>query len=111
MILYLDASALVKRYVAERYSRETADLCGKAAIVATSLVTRAEVAAALAKAELPPERIEEFERAMDAMDAELPPLRAFVLPAGTPQAAAMLGFAWGGAAIDPVHPQDWWLAR
>ena len=43
----------------------------------------AKVAAALAKAELPPERIEEFERAMDAVDAELPPLRAFVLPAGT----------------------------
>ena len=49
----------------------------------------ARVAAALAKAELPPDRIEEFERAMDAMDTELPPLRAFVLPAGTPQAAAL----------------------
>ncbi len=48
-----------------------------------------KVAAALAKAELPPERIEAFERAMDAMDAELPALRAFVLPAGTPQAAAL----------------------
>ena len=50
MTLYLDASALVKRYVVERGSRETADLCGKAEIVATSLVSRAEVAAALAKA-------------------------------------------------------------
>ncbi len=48
--MYLDASALVKRYVAERGSRETADLCAKADIVATSLVSRAEVAAALAKA-------------------------------------------------------------
>jgi 3-dehydroquinate synthase len=42
----------------------------------------AKVAAALAKAELPPERIEEFERAMDAMDAELPSARW--LPAGAP---------------------------
>ncbi len=50
MILYLDASALVKRYVAERGSRETADVCARAEIVATSLVSRAEVAAALAKA-------------------------------------------------------------
>ena len=50
MIVYLDASALVKRYVAERGSRETAAVCAKAEIVATSLVTRAEVAAALAKA-------------------------------------------------------------
>lgn len=50
MIVYLDASALVKRYVAERGSRETADLCARADVVATSLVSRAEVAAALAKA-------------------------------------------------------------
>ena len=50
VILYLDASALVKRYVAEGGWRETADVCAKADIVATSLVSRAEVAAALAKA-------------------------------------------------------------
>jgi uncharacterized protein len=50
VILYLDASALVKRYVAESGSQETADVCAKADIVATSLVSRAEVAAALAKA-------------------------------------------------------------
>jgi predicted nucleic acid-binding protein len=50
VIVYLDASALVKRYVAERGSRETRELSGKADVVATSLITRAEVAAALAKA-------------------------------------------------------------
>jgi len=50
VIVYLDASALVKRYVAERGSRETAELCARADVVATSLVSRAEVAAALAKA-------------------------------------------------------------
>lgn len=50
MIVYLDASALVKRYVAERGSRETGDLTASADVVATSLVSRAEVAAALAKA-------------------------------------------------------------
>ena len=50
MIVYLDASALVKRYVAERGSRETGALSARADVVATSLVTRAEVAAALAKA-------------------------------------------------------------
>lgn len=49
----------------------------------------AKVAAALAKAELPATRIAEFESAMDDADAELPPLRAFVLPAGTPHAAAL----------------------
>ncbi len=50
MIAYLDASALVKRYVAERGSRETGELSAAADLVATSLVSRAEVAAALAKA-------------------------------------------------------------
>jgi predicted nucleic acid-binding protein len=50
VIVYLDASALVKRYVSERGSRETGELSAKADVVATSLVSRAEVAAALAKA-------------------------------------------------------------
>lgn len=50
MIAYLDASALVKRYVAERGSAETIELTTTAEVVATSLVSRAEVAAALAKA-------------------------------------------------------------
>ncbi len=50
MIVYLGASALVKRYVTERGSRETGELSAKADVVATSLVSRAEVAAALAKA-------------------------------------------------------------
>ncbi len=46
------------------------------------------VRAALAKAELPPERITEFEHAIDAADEELKPLAAFILPGGTPKAAA-----------------------
>lgn len=50
MIVYLDASALVKRYVAERGSRETGALSARADVVATSVISRAEVAAALAKA-------------------------------------------------------------
>ena len=47
-----------------------------------------KVAKALAKAALAEERVVEFEQIMDAADEELPPLRAFVLPAGTPKAAA-----------------------
>lgn len=50
MILYLDASALVKRYVAERGSREVIELTAAAEVVATSLISRAEVAAAFARA-------------------------------------------------------------
>lgn len=48
-----------------------------------------KVRKALARADLSPERVELFERAIDEADAELPPLRAFILPAGTPKAAAL----------------------
>ena len=50
MIVYLDASALVKRYVAEAGSEEVASLLGKAQAIGTAVLSRAEVAAALAKA-------------------------------------------------------------
>jgi uncharacterized protein len=50
VILYLDASALVKRYVAEGGSRKVIELIAAAEVVATSLVSRAEVAAAFARA-------------------------------------------------------------
>ena len=49
MIVYIDASALVKRYVAEHGSSEVIELTAEADIVATSVISRAEVAAALAR--------------------------------------------------------------
>lgn len=48
-----------------------------------------KVRKALEKAELSEARVTVFERVMDEADHELPPLRAFVLPAGTPKAAAL----------------------
>jgi cob(I)alamin adenosyltransferase len=48
-----------------------------------------KVAKALAKADLAAGRVAEFERAIDEADTILPPLRAFVLPAGAPKAAAL----------------------
>lgn len=50
MIVYLDASALVKRYVAEAGSRETERLIEQANTVATCVISRAEVVAGLARA-------------------------------------------------------------
>ena len=47
------------------------------------------VTRALEKASLSEQRVAELERAIDAADAELPPLTAFVLPAGSPRAAAL----------------------
>lgn len=48
-----------------------------------------KVMKALEKAALSPARVSEFERVMDEAEQVLPPLRAFVLPAGTPLAASL----------------------
>ena len=50
MIVYLDASALVKHYVVEAGSTEVNQLLVRADVVGTAAISRAEVAAALAKA-------------------------------------------------------------
>lgn len=51
MNLYLDASALVKRYIAENSSEEVNQWIGEADLVVTSLITRVEVAAAITRAQ------------------------------------------------------------
>ena len=45
MIVYLDSSALVKRYVAEAYSQAVTSLITKAGVVVTATISRAEVSA------------------------------------------------------------------
>ena len=50
MILYLDASSLVKRYVTEPGSAQVSEAISKAEVVGTALICRVEIAAALAKA-------------------------------------------------------------
>ena len=50
MILYADASALAKRYLAEAGSPEIEKLILQAEAVGTCLITRAEISAAIAKA-------------------------------------------------------------
>ena len=45
MILYLDSSALVKRYVDEPGSAVVGEAISRAAIIGTGLISRAEVAA------------------------------------------------------------------
>jgi cob(I)alamin adenosyltransferase len=49
----------------------------------------AAVAKALVKANLSADRVSEFERVIDESETELPPLRAFVLPAGSSKAATL----------------------
>jgi predicted nucleic acid-binding protein len=50
VILYLDTSALVKRYLAESGSAMVNQWIADAAVVGTALISRAEMASALAKA-------------------------------------------------------------
>ena len=50
MILYLDTSALVKRYVSESGSKEVIALIEQANAVGSTLLTRVEIASALTKA-------------------------------------------------------------
>jgi predicted nucleic acid-binding protein len=50
MILYLDASALVKYYAAEPGSAKVMEAISRAELIGTAIITRAEVSAALAKA-------------------------------------------------------------
>lgn len=50
MILYLDASALVKRYIQERDSENVNAWIEAAEMVVTGLISRVEVAAAIARA-------------------------------------------------------------
>ena len=48
--LYVDASALVKRYIQEPGTEEVLGAMGEASVVGTSIISRAETSAALAKA-------------------------------------------------------------
>lgn len=50
MILYLDSSALAKRYLSEEGSTEVERLVVEAELIGTSIITRVEIAAALARA-------------------------------------------------------------
>lgn len=63
------------------------DLFSIGALLATP--DHARMSEQLAKARLDDARIAELERAIDACDRELEPLKAFILPGGSPKSAAL----------------------
>ncbi len=63
------------------------DLFAIGALLATP--DRAKMKQHLDKARIDDGRIAELERAIDDADAELEPLKAFIIPGGTPKAAAL----------------------
>jgi len=104
VIVYLDASALVKRYVAEAGSAEVESLIAGAQAIGTAVVSRAEVAAALAKAA----RVGLIKRdaamkALEAFNADWEHLIRLQL--GEPLAARAATLAWehGLRGYDAVH--------
>ncbi|MGH8673584.1 MAG: type II toxin-antitoxin system VapC family toxin [Burkholderiales bacterium] len=104
MIVYLDASALVKRYVAEAGSQEVEALIGSALATGTAVVSRAEVAAALARAaRMGLVTREAAAKALEAFNADWEHLVR--LQMGEPLAARAAGIAWehGLRGYDAVH--------
>jgi predicted nucleic acid-binding protein len=104
VIVYLDASALVKRYVAEVGSAEVEALIGEAQATGTAVLSRAEVAAALAKAA----RVglvarEAAQKALESFNADWEHL--IRLQFGEPLAARAASLAWehGLRGYDAVH--------
>ena len=104
MIVYLDASALVKRYVAEAGSPEVEALINEAQAIGTAVISRAEVAAALARAARTGLVAgEAATKALQAFNADWEHLVRLQL--GEPLAARAAALAWehGLRGYDAVH--------
>jgi uncharacterized protein len=104
VILYLDASALVKRYVAEPGSAEVEALIARAQAVGTGVISRAEVAAALAKAARAGiVTRESATKALQAFNADWEHMIRLQL--GEPLVARAAALAWehGLRGYDAVH--------
>ena len=104
MIVYLDASALVKRYIAEAGSPEVEALIGEAQAIGTAVISRAEVAAALARAA----RIglvarEAGAKALQAFNADWEHLIRLQLNEPLAARAAALAWEHGLRGYDSVH--------
>jgi predicted nucleic acid-binding protein len=104
VIAYFDASALVKRHVEERGSRETLDFAARAEVVATSPISRSEIAAALAKA-VRAKLLEEDEarQAQRALAAQWPDIARIPVTEALVSRAEMLAWEYGLRGYDAVQ--------
>ncbi len=104
MILYLDTSALAKKYVQEAYSTEVVALLGQADLVGASLLARVELPAAVAKAvRMHWLSAADGERAIKAFRAEWPSLLAVQVTETLVVRADNLAWEHGLRAHDAVH--------
>ena len=104
MIVYLDASALVKRYVAEAGSVEVEALIREARLAGTAMVSRAEVVAGLARAmrtrAVTPEVAS---KAREAFQADWESMVRVQVGAALAARAATLAWEQGLRGYDAVH--------
>ena len=104
MIVYLDASALVKRYVTEPGSAAVNAILTRAAALGTSVITRAEVAAALGKAARMRVVSEaDAAAALEAFTGDWVDLTRLRLNEATVARAASLAWDHGLHGYDAVH--------
>lgn len=104
MILYLDASALVKRYIAEAGSQDVNAWIAAAESLATSLITRTEVAAALTRAyRLKLITGEETQRALQIFRSEWESLLRLPLNEATVARGDFLACEHGLRGYDAIH--------
>jgi predicted nucleic acid-binding protein len=104
VILYLDASALVKRYVIEAGSADVNEAIASAELAGTSIITRAEVAAALAKAvRIGALSHEEAQSALQTFRGEWPDIVRLQLSELTVSRADAFAWEYGLRGYDAVH--------
>jgi predicted nucleic acid-binding protein len=104
VIVYLEASALVKRYLAEAGSPEVARLIADSTAVGTSLISRAEVAAAIARSVRAggiPRKA--GEKALRALGAQWADLMALPMTAPLVARAGELAWTYGLRGYDAIH--------
>jgi uncharacterized protein len=104
VIVYLDASVLVKRYVAETGSDEVNALIADASVVGTAAISRAEVSSALAKAiRMGLLSQEEAASALQVFNAEWESLIRLQMTEALISRAATLAWEYGLRGYDSVH--------
>jgi len=104
VIVYLDASAIVKRYVSEAGSTEVNALIAGASVVGTAAISRAEVSSALAKAvRMRLLSREEAASALQVFNSEWESLIRLQLTEVLISHAATLAWEHGLRGYDAVH--------
>ena len=104
MIVYLDASALVKRYIQELGTPEVIQVIIQAEAVGASIISRAETAAALAKANrLNVLTNHDADRAMSRFREEWPDIIRIQVTEFVVARADQVAWEYGLRGFDAVH--------